>query len=118
MEGRNHQIGGMARLQKKQSNCKSRFHLAETGKGFRFIVKQNKETLETRSFGSTHTNYSPVKILNSYHIRWPVETGIKDLIENYFLNKPTGTSPEKAEAHYIMLARLTIDYFHSIPCCR
>ncbi len=96
------------------------FILPETGKGFRFIVKQNKETLETRCFGSTHTNFSPVKILNSYHIRWPVETGIKDLIENYFLNKPTGTSPEKVEAHYycIMLARLTIDYFRSILCCR
>jgi len=96
------------------------FTLPETGKEFRFIVKQNKETLETRCFGSTHTNYSPVKILNSYHIRWPVETGIKDLIENYFLNKPTGTSPEKVEAHYycVMIARLTIDYFRSILCCR
>jgi len=56
--------------------------------------------METRCFGSTHIDYSPVKILNSYHIRWPVESGIKDLIENYFPNKPTGTSPEKAEAHY------------------
>lgn len=92
--------------------------LPETGKPFRFIVKQNKETDETRCFGSTHTDYSPVKILNSYHIRWPVETGIKDLIENYFLNKPTGTSPEKVEAHYycVMLARLTIDYFRSVLC--
>lgn len=94
------------------------FILPETGKGFRFIVKQNKETLETRCFGSTHTDYSPVKILHSYHIRWPVETGIKDLMENYFLNKPTGTSPEKVEAHYycVMLARMTIDYFRSILC--
>lgn len=92
--------------------------LPETGKRFRFIVKQNKETMETRCFGSTHTDYSPVKILNSYHIRWPVETGIKDLIESYFLNKPTGTSPEKVEAHYycVMLARMTIDYFRSILC--
>ena len=49
-----------------------------------------------------------------------METGIKDLIENYFLNKPTGTSPEKVEAHYycVMLARLTIDYFRSVLCCR
>ena len=96
------------------------FILPETGKGFRFIVKQNKETQETRCFGSTHTDYSPVQILNSYHIRWPVETGIKDLIENYFLNKPTGTSPEKVEDHYycVMLARLTIDYFRSVLCCR
>lgn len=94
------------------------FTLPETGKGFRFIVKQNKETMETRCFGSTHTDYSPVKILNSYHIRWPVETGIKDLMENYFLNKPTGTSPEKVEAHYycVMLARITIDYFRSVLC--
>jgi hypothetical protein len=92
------------------------FTLAETGKPFRFIVKQNKETQETRCFGSTHTDYSPIKILDSYHIRWPVETGIKDLIENYFLNKPTGTSPEKVETHYycVMLARLTIDYFRSV----
>ncbi len=96
------------------------FILPETGKGFRFIVKQNKETMETRCFGSTHTDYSPAKILNSYHIRWPIETGIKDLIENYFLNKPVGTSPEKVETHYycIMLARMTIDYFRSVLCCR
>jgi hypothetical protein len=96
------------------------FILSETGKDFRFIVKQNKETMETRCFGSTHTDLSPVEILNSYHIRWPVETGIKDLIENYFLNKPTGTSPEKVETHYycVMLARLTVDYFRSVLCCR
>ncbi len=92
--------------------------LPETGKSFRFIVKQNKETDEIRCFGSTHVDYSPAKILNSYHIRWPVETGIKDLVENYFLNKPTGTSPEKVETHYycVMLARLTIDYFLSVLC--
>lgn len=94
------------------------YTLAETGKGFRFIVKQNKETDEVRCFGSTHIDFSPKKILNSYHIRWPVETGIKDLIENYFLNRPTGTSPEKVESHYycVMLARLTTDYFRSILC--
>ena len=94
------------------------FVLAQTGKPFRFIVKQNIETDEVRCFGSTHTDYSPKKILNSYHIRWPVETGIKDLIENYFLNKPTGTSPEKVESHYycVMVARLTIDYFLSLLC--
>jgi hypothetical protein len=94
------------------------FTLAETGKPFRFIVKQNKETDEIRCFGSTHADYSPTKIMDSYHIRWPVETGIKDLIENYFLNKPTGTSPEKVEAHYycVMLARLTVDYFRSVFC--
>jgi len=95
------------------------FTLPETAKRFRFIVKQNKETQETRCFGSTHTDYSPKKILDSYHIRWPVETGIKDLMENYFLNKPTGTSPEKVETHYycVMLARLTVDYFRSVLCC-
>lgn len=94
------------------------YTLPETGKPFRFIVKQNKETDEIRCFGSTHVDYSPVKILDSYHIRWPVETGIRDLMENYFLNKPTGTSPEKVEAHYycVMLARLTIDYFRSVLC--
>jgi len=92
------------------------FVLAETGKPFRFVVKQHLETNETRCFGSTHTDYSPLKILDRYHIRWPVETGIKDLIENYFLNRPTGTSPEKVETHYycIMLARLAIDYFSSV----
>lgn len=94
------------------------FTLAETGKPFRFIVKQNLETNEIRCFGSTHIDYSPVKILDSYHIRWPVETGIKDLVENYFLNNPTGTSPEKVETHYycVMLARLTIDYFRTVLC--
>ena len=92
--------------------------LAETGKPFRFIVKQNIETNEIRCFGSTHVDHSPTKILDAYHIRWPVETGIKDLIENYFLNHPTGTSPEKVEAHYycVMLARLTVDYMRSVVC--
>jgi hypothetical protein len=103
----------------KQYRIASRdYTLPETGKPFRFIVKQNKETDETRCFGSTHTDYTPTKILDSYHIRWPVETGIKDLMENYFLNKPPGTSPEKVETHYycVMLARLTIDYFRSVLC--
>jgi hypothetical protein len=95
--------------------CKD-FKLSETGKPFRFIVKQDVETGETRCFGSTHVDRSPHKILDSYHVRWPVETGIKDLGENYFLNRPPGTSPEKAETHYycVMLARLTIDYFLSV----
>ncbi|KPA13076.1 transposase, IS4 family, partial [Candidatus Magnetomorum sp. HK-1] len=95
------------------------FKLAETGKLIRFIVKQNIETEVIRCFGSTHIDYSPKKILDSYHIRWPVETGIKDLIENYFLNKPPGTSPEKVETHYycVMLARLAIDYFRSVLNC-
>lgn len=93
--------------------------LPQTGKPIRFIVKQNKETNTIRCFASTHTDRSPIQILNSYRIRWPVETGIKDLIENYFLNKPLGTSAEKVETHYycVMLARLTIDYFSSVLCC-
>jgi hypothetical protein len=94
------------------------FILAQTGKPFRFIVKRNILTDEIRCFGSTHVDYSPQRILDAYHIRWPVETGIKDLIENYFLNKPTGVSPEKVETHYycVMLARLTVDYFRSLLC--
>lgn len=92
--------------------------LAETGKPFRFVVKQTIETAEIRCFGSTHVDYSPGKILDYYHVRWPVETGIKDLVANYFLNNPPGTSPEKVETHYycVMLARLTIDYFLSVLC--
>lgn len=92
--------------------------LPETRKPFRFIVKQQVETKEVRCFGSTHADYSPKRILDAYHVRWPVETGIKDLTENYFLNHPTGTSPEKVEAHYycVMLARLAVDYFRSVLC--
>jgi hypothetical protein len=92
------------------------FRLPETNKAFRFVVKQNTETHETRCFGSTHTELSATKILDRYHIRWPVETGIKDLVENYFLNKPTGDSPEKVEVHYycVMIARLLIDYFRGV----
>ncbi len=91
----------------------SRDYLLSTGIPFRFVVKQKIETGETRCFGSTHCNWSPKKILNSYHLRWPVETGIKDLVENYFLNKPTGTSAEKNETHYycVMASRLAIDFF-------
>jgi hypothetical protein len=94
------------------------FILPETGKRFRFVVKQNIETNETRCFGSTNAHLSPITILDRYHIRWPVETGIKDLIENYFLNNPTGNSPEKVETHYycVMSARLVVDYFRSVLC--
>ncbi len=92
------------------------FRLPETNRAFRFVVKQNIETNVTRCFGSTHTELSATKILDRYHIRWPVETGIKDLVENYFLNKPTGDSPEKVEVHYycVMIARLLIDYFRGV----
>jgi len=92
--------------------------LPETGKLFRFVVKQNIETNEIRCFGSTNANLSPKTILDRYHIRWPVETGIKDLIENYFLNNPTGNSPEKVEVHYycVMIARLLVDYFRTVLC--
>ena len=94
--------------------------LAETQKMFRIIVKRKKDTGEIRCFGSTHTDLSPLKILESYHIRWPVETGIKNLLEDYFLDKPTGTSPEKVELHYycIMLARYVTDYFLSALCAK
>ncbi len=110
--------GSWQNYQKEYRIVSKDYTLPETGKSFRFIVKQDKESGATRCFGSTHTNRSPRKILDSYHIRWPVETGIKDLIENYFLNKPTGTSPEKIETHYycVMLARLTIDYIRSVLC--
>ena len=92
--------------------------LPEKGIPFRFVVKQNTETNEVRCFGSTHTDLSPEEILARYHFRWPVETGIRDLIENYYLNKPTGNSPEKVEVHYycVMAARLLVDYFRSIAC--
>jgi hypothetical protein len=87
--------------------------ILQTGIPFRFVVKQNIETMETRCFGSTHMDWTPIKILDQYHVRWPVETGIKDLIENYFLNKPIGTSAEKNETHYycIMAARIAVDFF-------
>ena len=97
----------------KKYRIASRDFLLSNGVPFRFVVKQSIDTAETRCFGSTHCNWSPKKILNSYHLRWPVETGIKDLAENYYLNKPTGTSAEKSEAHYycVMASRLAIDFF-------
>lgn len=92
------------------------FILPETDKQLRFVVKQNVETLEVRCFGSTHMDLSAKKILDRYHIRWTIENGIKDLVENYYLDKPTGDSPEKVEVHYycVMVARLLIDYFCSV----
>jgi len=90
--------------------------LPETNRRLRFVVKQNVETFETRCFGSTHMDLSAKKILDRYHIRWSVENGIKDLVENYYLDKPTGDSPEKVEVHYycVMVARLLVDYFCSV----
>lgn len=42
--------------------------LAETGRPFRFIVKQHLETNEIRCFGSTHVDQSPIQILDAYHM--------------------------------------------------
>lgn len=104
--------------QKRYRLASGDYTLPESGKPFRFVVKQNIETNETRCFGSTHTDLTPLQILDRYHLRWTVETGLRDLVENYFLDKPTGTSPEKIELHYycVMLARLVVDYFLSIFC--
>jgi len=98
---------------KKNYRIASKDFLLSNNKFFRFVVKQSMITNQIRCFGSTHCDWSPVKILDSYHIRWPVETGIRDLMENYFLNKPTGTSAEKNELHYycVMAARLAVDLF-------
>ena len=37
-------------------------------------------------------------------------------LTTYFLNQPTGDSPEKVEVHYycVMIARLVIDYFRRV----
>ena len=101
---------------KKYRIATSDYVLSQTSIPFRFVIKQNLETNEIRCFGSTHTDMSPQKILDAYHLRWPVETGIRDLLENYFLNRPTGTSAEKSESHYycVMLARQCFDFFISI----
>jgi len=103
---------------KRYRQASKEFQLTETGKKVRFVVKQNTETLETRCFASSHLQWSAEMILDKYHLRWPVENGIKDLVQNYFLDNPPGTSPEKVEVHYycVMIARLLIDYFLAVAC--
>ena len=46
------------------------------------------------------------------------EKFVSCVCRRYFLNKPTGTSPEKIEFHYycVMAAKLAIDYFLSQLC--
>ena len=92
------------------------FILTLSGKPLRFVVKQNVETGEIRCFGSTHIDYSLKKILDAYHIRWPVETGIKELIINYFSSLLCEKKWKTVENYKCVLSTIRTTVFSNQNC--
>ena len=56
---------------------------------------------------------SKKQILEEYRKRWFVENGIKDLVENYYLDQVPGIDPEKIETNFycVMIARFALERF-------
>jgi hypothetical protein len=52
-------------------------------------------------------------VLEEYRIRWRIETGIKDLVENYFFDGVPGTDPHRIDIHYfiVTLTRMLYEMF-------
>jgi hypothetical protein len=67
------------------------------------VLKRNEVTKKIRCFGSTIINLTSFQILEEYRKRWTIENGIKDLCENYFLEKIPGIDPHRINIHYYMV---------------
>ena len=52
-------------------------------------------------------------ILEEYRTRWIIETGIKDLVYNYYFNNIPGIDPHRINIHYfvVTLARILYEMF-------
>jgi len=89
------------------------FHLESLAKPLHLVVKRHRESGEVRCFGTTREGLTPREVLECYRLRWPVENGLKDLIESYFIDHILGKDPEKIEANFycVQVARLAYENF-------
>jgi len=87
--------------------------IRDTDKILQCVLKREEKNGNLRCFGSTKKGLSAREILYDYGDRWRVETGIKDLTENYFLNNTPGIDPHSINVHYfiVTLARILFEMF-------
>jgi hypothetical protein len=87
--------------------------IQKTNQILKCVLKRKELTGQLRCFGSTLKGLDSEGILEEYAIRWIIENGIKDLIENYFFNKHPGIDPHQINIHYyaVTLARILYEMF-------
>lgn len=87
--------------------------IQKTNQILKCVLKRKESTGQLRCFGSTLKGLDSEGILEEYAIRWIIENGIKDLIENYFFNKHPGIDPHQINIHYyaVTLARILYEMF-------
>ena len=85
--------------------------IQKSNKVLRCLLKRNEKKGKIRCFGSTLNGLNSKEILNEYRNRWKIECGIKDLVENYFLDKIPGIDPHRIDIHYftVTLARILFE---------
>jgi hypothetical protein len=90
-----------------------RFKLDRLTKPLHLVVKKNRLTGDLRCFGTTIPELDDEEVLQRYRLRWPIENGLKDLINSYFIDHILGKDPEKIEANFycIQVARLAYENF-------
>lgn len=91
------------------------FHIPiqQTEKTLQCVLKRKESNGNLRCFGSTLQALDSMGILEEYRTRWAIETGIKDLIENYYFNNIPGIDPHRINIHYfvVTLARILYEMF-------
>ena len=77
--------------------------IRQTEKILKCVVKRKESTGALRCFGSTITTLDSKGILNEYRCRWTIESGIKDLVANYFFDNIPGIDPHRINIHYFVV---------------
>jgi len=97
----------------KYEIASKKFYLEKSGKVLHLVAKRRIRDNKIRCFGSTKEGLSKHEILEEYRKRWFIENGIKDLVENYFLDQVPGIDPEKIETNFycVMVARFALEIF-------
>ncbi len=82
--------------------------IRQTDQKLQCVLKRKESTGRLRCFGSTLDGLDGRGILREYAVRWTVENGIKDLIQNYCFGNIPGIDPHAVNVHYfiVTLARL------------
>lgn len=84
--------------------------IQQTEKLLNCVLKRKESTGQLRCFGSTLQGLASFQILQEYRVRWTIENGIKDLIENYFFNNIPGIDPHRINIHYFAVSLTRILY--------
>ena len=77
------------------------------------VLKRKEANGQLRCFGSTLKGLNSKQILEEYRLRWIIENGIKDLVDNYYFDNIPGIDPHRINIHYfiVTLARMLYEMF-------